>query len=68
MTGDLTEITAIGDQVGAYFGHDETGGITHNLRTVVVDAQGRVQRIITDNRWTSDELVAEIVKAARAKP
>jgi len=67
-TGDLTEITAIADQVGAYFGHDESGGITHNLRTVVVDAQGRVQRVFTDNRWTSDELAAEIVKAAQAKP
>jgi protein SCO1/2 len=68
VTGDLTEISAIADQVGAYFGHDESGGITHNLRTVVVDAQGRVQRVFTDNRWTSDELVAEIVKAAQAKP
>ena len=67
VTGDLIEITAIGDQVGAFFGHDETGGITHNLRTVVVDAQGRVQRVFTDNRWTSDELTAEIVKAAGAK-
>jgi len=68
VTGDLTEITAIADQVGAYFGRDESGGITHNLRTVVVDAQGRVQRVFTDNRWTSDDLAAEIVKAAQAKP
>jgi protein SCO1/2 len=68
VTGDLSDITAIADQVGAYFGHDESGGITHNLRTVVVDAQGRVQRVFTDNRWTSDDLAAEIVKAAQAKP
>ena len=68
VTGDLTEISAIADQVGAYFGHDESGGITHNLRTVVVDTQGRVQRVFTDNRWTSDDLAAEIVKAAQAKP
>ncbi len=67
VTGDLGDISAIADQVGAYFGHDESGGITHNLRTVVVDAQGRIQRVFTDNRWTSDELVAEIVKAAQAK-
>ena len=68
VTGDLGDISAIADQVGAYFGHDESGGITHNLRTVVVDAQGRIQRVFTDNRWSSDELVAEIVKAAQAKP
>ncbi len=65
VTGDLTEITAIGDQVGEYFGHDETGGITHNLRTVVVDARGRIQKIIAENKWTSDELVAEMVKGAK---
>ena len=64
VTGDLTEITAIGDQVGQYFGRDANGSITHNLRTVVVDARGRVQKVFTDNHWTSSELLAEIVKAA----
>jgi protein SCO1 len=68
VTGDLVEITAIADQVGAYFGHDEGGGITHNLRTVVVDARGRVQKIFNGNKWTTDELVAELVKAGTAKP
>jgi protein SCO1 len=67
VTGDLIEITAIGDQVGETFGK-ENGSIVHNLRTVVVDAQGRVQKIIPENKWTSDELVAELVKAAQAKP
>ncbi len=63
-TGDLTEITAIGDQVGQYFGRDANSNITHNLRTVVVDARGRIQKVFTDNRWTSNELLAEVVKAA----
>jgi protein SCO1 len=66
-TGDLTEIMTISSQVGEFF-TTEGANITHNLRTVVVDAQGRVQKIIVGNTWTSDELVAEIVKAARAKP
>lgn len=68
VTGDELEITAIADQVGEYFGHDENGAVTHNLRTVVVDARGRVQRIIPDNKWTGDQLVEEIVKAATVKP
>lgn len=68
VTGDLTEITALGDQVGAYFGHDESGGVTHNLRTVVVDARGRIQRIFTDNKWTGEDLAAELIKGAAAKP
>lgn len=67
LTGDLIDITAIGDQVGEYFGHDEGGGVTHNLRTVVVDTRGRIQKIFPDNKWTSDELVAELLKAAAVK-
>jgi protein SCO1/2 len=67
VTGDPADLTAFGSQVGEYFGHDGAGGINHNLRTVVVDARGRIQRIIQGNTWTSDELVAEIVKAAAAK-
>jgi protein SCO1 len=67
VSGDLIEITAIADQVGEAFGN-EGGTIVHNLRTVVVDAQGRVQKIIPENKWTSDELVAEMIKAAQVKP
>lgn len=36
----------------------------HNLRTVVVDADGRVRRIFTNNEWAADELANEIVQAA----
>jgi protein SCO1/2 len=66
VTGKLLDITAISDQVGENFWR-EAGSISHNLRTVVVDAAGKVQKIIPENKWTSDELVAEIVKAAAAK-
>ena len=68
VTGDLTNLTAFGDQFGEYFGQDGSGGITHNLRTVIVDTRGRVQKIIQGKDWTVDELVAEIVKAAQVKP
>jgi protein SCO1 len=68
VTGDLIDITAIAEQFGQQFWREKPSGpINHNLRTVVVDTQGRVQKIISENKWTSDELVAEIVKAA-AKP
>lgn len=69
LTGDLVDITAIAEQTGLTFARDPDGvGISHNLRTVVVDAQGRVQNIIPENKWQPEELVAEIVKAAHAKP
>jgi protein SCO1/2 len=67
VTGDLADLTAFGGQFGEYFGRDAAGGYNHNLRTIVVDARGRVQRIIQGNTWTSDELVAEILKAAAVK-
>ena len=67
VTGDLSDLTAFGSQFGEYFGHDPAGGYNHNLRTVVVNDRGRIQRIFVGNTWTSDQLVAEILKAAVAK-
>ncbi len=67
VTGNLEDLTAFGSQFGEYFGRDPAGGYNHNLRTVVVDAKGRIQRIIQGNTWTGDELVAEMLKAAAVK-
>lgn len=68
LTGDLVDISALTEQVGETFVRDADGvGITHNLRTVVVDAKGRVQKIITENKWKPEDLMAEIEKAAAAK-
>ncbi len=67
VTGDLTDLTTFGSQFGEYFGRDPAGGYNHNLRTVVVDTRGRIQRIFLGNTWTSDELVAEMLKAAAVK-
>ena len=68
LTGALLDITAISEQFGVQFWRGNPGEpISHNLRTVVVDAQGRVQKIFPNNNWTSDELVAEILKAAAVK-
>jgi hypothetical protein len=61
------DITALGEQVGLVFWHDETGSISHNLRTVVVDAAGRVQKIFTGNTWTPEEMAQDMVKAAGKK-
>jgi protein SCO1/2 len=63
-TGDIVDITAVGEQFGLAFWHDETGSLSHNLRTAVIDAAGHVRKIFTGNQWTSDELVQGIVEAA----
>lgn len=67
VTGELIDITAIGEQFGlAFYRPDpsQPAGLSHNLRTVVIDAQGRVQKVFTENEWKPDDLVTEMVKAA----
>ena len=39
----------------------------HNLRTVVVDAHGRVQKVFIGNEWKVEDFVEEMVKAAGVK-
>ena len=43
-------------------------GITHNLRTVVVDPQGRLYRQFNDNLWTAAQLAQAVKDAARGAP
>lgn len=43
---------------------EEGGSISHNLRTVVLDTQGRVARQFDGNRWTPEELAQAMVDAA----
>lgn len=64
LTGDLIDITAIAEQFGETFWR-EGGSISHNIRTAIIGADGKVQNIVPDNKWTSDELVEEILKAAK---
>jgi protein SCO1/2 len=68
LTGELIDITALAEQCGLLFWRDQDAGISHNLRTVIVDARGQVQKIFTENKWTSAELAEEIMKAAQTKP
>jgi len=71
LTGELIDITAIAEQFGLMFWRpdpNEVAGISHNLRTAVIDAQGRVQRVFTDNNWKVDDFAAEMIKAAAKKP
>lgn len=63
LTGDLMEITAIAEQFGQVF-WSEGGSISHNVRLAIIDANGKVQKIIPENKWTGDELVDELLKAA----
>lgn len=68
VTGDLTDITAIGEQFGLQFWRPKPNDpITHNVRTVVLDAAGKVQWISNDNEFKPDDLVEQMVKGAAAR-
>jgi len=56
-------INEIGANVGLRFG-EVNGSYNHNLRTVVLDPDGTIRRIYTDETWSTDELIAEIKAAA----
>jgi protein SCO1 len=43
---------------------EESRSFTHNLRTAVLDRDGRLQRLFRGNDWTPEELLAELRKAA----
>jgi protein SCO1/2 len=67
LTGDLMEITAITEQFAFQFWRPTPDALpSHNLRTVVLDATGRVQWISIQNDWKPATLVEQLVKAAKA--
>ncbi len=41
--------------------------ISHNLRTVVLDPQGRIYRQFNGNQWTAQQLANALLEAARQK-
>jgi protein SCO1/2 len=45
----------------------EAGSISHNLRTVVADTNGKIFKQFDGNDWTPQQLADAIVKAARSK-
>jgi protein SCO1 len=65
VTGDLLDITALAEQVDLQFWRlNQNEPISHNLRAAVIDTRGRLQTVFQENKWTSDQLVEAIVKAA----
>jgi protein SCO1/2 len=62
LTGDPPEINRFGSQLGIYVEHNPESAIdiTHNLRTVVIDPDGRLVKAYNGNSWTPSELVADL--------
>ena len=63
LTGSFEEIGGLAAQAGLRFGK-EGDSISHNVRTIVIDAQGRLRRVFSDTKWTADDLATELIAAA----
>jgi len=61
-TANEAQLRAFGDAVGLEF-RATPSGMDHNLRTVVIDREGRVRKIFRGNGWTPQELVSEMLRA-----
>jgi protein SCO1/2 len=62
LTGDPAEVNRFGSQLGVYVEHnpDSAIDITHNLRTAVIDTEGRLVKVHNGNSWTPTQLVADL--------
>lgn len=56
-------IRRLADGLGLEYSPDE-GLIDHNLRTVLIDPEGKLRKVINGNEWKPEELTAEIRKLA----
>ncbi len=67
LTGEPEEVNRFATQFGLYVEHNpqDAINITHNLRTAVIDPEGRLVSVHSGNSWTPAELVADLT-AARA--
>ena len=57
----------IGPQNGVHAGLITLSLLAKPVQHILIDAQGRVQRVFTDNNWKVDDFVAEMIKAAEKK-
>jgi protein SCO1/2 len=65
LTGEPTDVNTFASQFGLYVEHNPQNAIdiTHNLRTAVIDPEGRLVTVHNGNSWTPDELVADLSAA-----
>jgi len=65
LTGEPAEVGRFGSQLGVYVEHNPQSAIdiTHNLRTAVIDPDGRLVKVHTGNSWTPAELIADLTAA-----
>ena len=66
LTGDRDEIDRFASRLGMAIARAPTDptNITHNLRTAIVDADGKLIKVYTGNEWRPDQVVADLKAVA----
>ncbi len=60
----LKVMSKLAPELDLMFAKEAGGSISHNLRTVVLDPQGRIHRQFDGNNWTPESLAAALQQAA----
>jgi protein SCO1/2 len=64
---DERDIARFAAQFGVNVIRERDGTITHNLRTLVIDATGTVRQAREGNTWTADDLVDDLRQAVAGR-
>jgi protein SCO1/2 len=69
LTGDRDEIDRFASRFGVQVSRalDDARDITHNLRTVIIDADGKLVKTYTGNDWTPAQVLADLKALGSAK-
>lgn len=60
LTGEKAEISKFAASLGVSVLYEDDGSITHNLRTAIIDPEGRLVKAYTGNDWTPAEVLADL--------
>jgi protein SCO1/2 len=66
-TADRPALDALAPRFGLVVVREADNSITHNMRTAIVDRQGRLTKIYDGTDWTVDQMMADLEKAAGAR-
>ena len=67
LTGDRDKIDQFAARFGVSINRSPTDAIdiTHNLRTAIVDAEGRLVKMYTGDEWKPEEVIADLKAVAQ---
>jgi protein SCO1/2 len=64
LTGDRDDVDQFGSRFGVSVSRalDDARDIAHNLRTAIIDADGKLVKVYTGNDWSPDQVLADLKK------